>query len=82
MLFIVYIANVDFASVTDEHLVEVLRSPTAGALASTFGLREGFNFRLFAFSALTLGFIGWLIEALITAVAVRFISVVKPELIR
>jgi len=82
MLFIVYIANVDFASVTDEHLVEVLRSPTAGTLASTFGLKEGFNFRLFAFAALTLGFIGWIIEALITAVAVRFISVVKPELIR
>jgi cobalt/nickel transport system permease protein len=82
MLFIVYIANVDFSHVTNEHIVEVLRSPTVGALATTFGLKQGFDFRLFAFAALTLGFIGWIVEALITAVAVRFISVVKPELIR
>jgi len=82
MLFIVFLANVDFSAVSDEHVREIFQSRTVVSLAEAFGLKAGFNFKLFAFAALGLGFIGWLIEAMITAVAIRFISVVKPELLR
>lgn len=44
-------------------------------------INTGFNFKFFAVAALGLGPIGWVIEALVTGVAVRFISRVKPEII-
>lgn len=82
MLFIVFLANVDLSSASLDEFRELLESPTVAMLADTFGMKQGFNFRLFAFAAFGLGLIGWLIEATITAVAIRFISVVKPELLR
>lgn len=82
MLAVVYIANMDFSLETLDEMRELMESPTAGAITGAFGLKEGFNYRLFAAAALGLGFFGWLVEAAINGIAVRFISTVKPELIK
>jgi cobalt/nickel transport system permease protein len=81
MLFVVFLANLDLSSVQARHVSEVLETPTAQSLFSLLKVKEGFNMKLFALAALGLGVIGWTIESLVTAVAVRFISRVKPEII-
>ncbi|HEX9861073.1 MAG TPA: energy-coupling factor ABC transporter permease [Nitrospirota bacterium] len=82
MLGVVFLANVDFSSASIGEMHEVLQSPAIGTLTRTLGVRDGFNFRFFAAAAFSLGFFGWMIEAVITGIAVKFISKVKPELIR
>ena len=81
MLAIVLVANVDFSAVGAEGLRELVEAPTAGALMGALKLKESFNFKLFAYAAFGLGFIGWMIEALVTFVAVKFITQVKPDII-
>jgi len=82
MLTVVFAANLNFESGNVHWLEELMENPTAGKLAGTFSVNRSFNFRLFAFAALGLGALGWTIESLVTAVAIRFISKVKPEMVR
>lgn len=82
MVIVVFLANVDFSASNVGELREAMESPTFGSVANAVGMDEGFNFRLFAIAAFGLGFFGWLIEAFITFVAVRFIAKVKPELVK
>ena len=81
MLFIVFIANVHLSSQGMAEVRDILETPTAAKLLELFSLRQGFNFRLFAIAAFGLGFIGWTIEAIVTSLAIKFISKVKPEII-
>jgi cobalt/nickel transport system permease protein len=82
MLSIVFIANVDFTSEGAHGLREVIESPTFTTLLGTAKLNGSFNFRLFAYAAFGLGSLGWSIEALVTGAAVKFISAVKPDMVR
>jgi cobalt/nickel transport system permease protein len=82
MLFIVLIANVDFNVEAAHGLREVIEAPTVGKLMGLAAVKEGFNFRFFAYAAFGLGALGWSIEALVTGAAVRFISLVKPDLVK
>ena len=47
-----------------------------------YGLPASVSVPTFAVMALSLGLIGWIIEALITGVVVKFIAQVKPDLLR
>lgn len=82
MLGVVFLANIDFSSESIGEIREILQSPAIGTLTRTLGVRDDFNFRFFAAAAFSLGFFGWMIEAVITGIAVKFISKVKPELIK
>jgi cobalt/nickel transport system permease protein len=81
MLLIVLAANVDFSAASLSELRDVMEKPTTEALARLFNISGRFDFRLFAYAALGLGTIGWTIEAVVTAAAVKFISKVKPDML-
>ncbi len=81
MLLIVFLGNVDLNVSSAAELRDVVERTSTGAFGGMLHFKESFNFRFFAISAFVLGSVGWMIEALVTAVAVRFISVVKPEII-
>lgn len=81
MLLIVYISNINFGLPSASEVRDILETHPAESLARALKIKSGFNFRFFAIAALGLGPVGWVIEALITGVAVRFISKVKPEII-
>ena len=81
MLGIVFLGNVDLAASPAEELREVAERASTGALGGLLHFKEGFNFKLFAVASMALGSVGWMIESLVTAVAIRFISVVKPGII-
>jgi len=82
MLLIVYLGNVDFSAGGAGELREVISSGAFGAVKGTLGLSGGFNFRMFATAALVIGVFGWTVESLVTAAVVRFIALVKPQLIK
>jgi len=81
MLGIVYLANVDFSATSAEELRETMTSGAFEAIKGGIGLSNGFNFRMFAIAALTVGVFGWTVESIVSALAVRFIALVKPDLI-
>lgn len=81
MLVIVLLGNVDFGTAGAGELREMVEKASKGAFSGVLHFKEGFNFKLFAMAAFALGSIGWMIEALVTAIAIRFISKVKPEMI-
>ncbi len=81
MLLIVYLANINFSLPSSGEIRDIIETHPAKALGGLLKINTGFNFKFFAVAALGLGPIGWAIEALVTGVAVRFISRVKPEII-
>ena len=81
MLLIVYIANINFSLPSSSEIRDIIETHPAKALGGILKINTGFNFEFFAIAALGLGPIGWVVEALITGVAVKFISKVKPEII-
>ena len=81
MLFIVYLSNINLSLPSASELRDILETHSAEKLGRLLKINTGFNFRFFAIAALSLGPIGWIIEALITGLAIRFISKVKPEII-
>jgi len=81
MLLVVFISNINLGADSLHEVRELIGSPTADSVAALLRLQKGFNFRFFAYAAILLGSIGWVIEAFVTAAAVRFISLVKPDMI-
>jgi cobalt/nickel transport system permease protein len=73
LIGIVGISHVDIDLFTHVHSQEEHGSNHAGAGMSSLAT--------FAIMVLTLGLIGWIIEAAITGAVIRFISQVKPDLL-
>jgi len=82
MLGVVVLANLDFSAPLAREMREVMETPTIATLSGAFRMKEDFNLKFFAVSALGLGAMGWFLESFITMVAVRFIAVVKPEILK
>ena len=82
MLVIVAAANLDLGSEPLHGMRDVVESHMADYLGPTLKFDSRFDFRFFATVALVAGIVGWTIEALVTAVAVRFIDKVKPGLLK
>ena len=55
--------------------------PEKGALADFYIRDSGINIGRFASTVLLLGFIGWILEAVITAAIVQFIYRVRRDLV-
>jgi len=81
MLAIVAVANLDFVSNNLHGLHDVVESKTADFLGLKYNFPTRFDFKFFATVALAAGSVGWVIESFVTALAVRFISRVKPGML-
>ena len=82
MLGIVALANLDLSAATLHEVHDILSSNLAMKIGPALHIDPGFDFRFFATVALGAGAVGWTIESLVTAVAVKFIARVKPEMLR
>ena len=81
MLLIVFLGNVDLNLSQARELGEVMQSAPAEFVKRVFNMSGGFNLKFFALASFAMGAVGWTIEAFVTAVAVRFIDKVKPDMI-
>lgn len=81
MLLVVFLGNVDLGGQSAEELAEVMGSAPAEALGRLLDMGGGFNIRFFAAASFAMGLLGWSLEAFVTAVAVRFIDRVKPDML-